>query len=100
MLLKSSGLVVVSLAGLLRIGNGLDNGVALTPPMGFNSYMAGLGGGGEHTTPHVSMPFSCSNVEFKVFTHATDGLMSIAEYFVSSGLIHSGYEYVNSDEGQ
>lgn len=47
MLLKSSGLVVVSLVGLLRICNGLDNGVALTPPMGFNSYMAGLGGGGE-----------------------------------------------------
>jgi hypothetical protein len=27
------------------------------------------------------------------------GLMETANYFVSSGLIHSGYEYVNSDEG-
>eukprot|EP00038_Savillea_parva_P009420 m.183415 g.183415 ORF g.183415 m.183415 type:complete len:611 (-) comp15806_c0_seq1:115-1947(-) len=51
----------------------LDNGVALTPPMGFNSYMAGVSGG--------------------------DGLMSIAEFFVSSGMIHSGYSFVNSDEG-
>ena len=41
--------------------------------MGYSSYMSGGGGG--------------------------DDLLAIASFFVSSGLVHSGYEFVNSDEG-
>ena len=51
----------------------LDNGLALTPPMGFNSYMAGVSG--------------------------ESGLGDIASFLVSSGLRESGYVYVNTDEG-
>lgn len=53
---------------------GLDNGLALTPPMGYNAYMSGV-------------------------SETGDNLVAMAKFFVSSGLIHSGYTYVNSDEG-
>ena len=46
---------------------GLNNGLALTPPMGFNSYMAPQSG--------------------------ESGLGAIADFLVSSGLRDSGYEY-------
>ena len=58
---------------LLPAAVALNNGLALTPPMGFNSYMSGVSG--------------------------EKGLGSIADFFVSSGLIHTGYQYVNTDEG-
>ena len=51
----------------------LDNGLALTPPMGFNSYMAPQSG--------------------------EAGLGAIADFMVSSGLREAGYNYVNTDEG-
>eukprot|EP00911_Craspedida_sp_UC1_P002528 UC1_evm1s1876 len=51
----------------------LDNGLARTPPMGFNSYMSGL--------------------------HGEAGLGAIADFFVSSGMRELGYIYVNTDEG-
>ena len=47
----------------------LNNGLALKPPMGYNTYMG-------HTD-----------------------IMTIAKFFVSSGFKNSGYEFVNSDEG-
>ena len=62
MLLRSP-LPLLLLAPLAR---GLDNGLAIKPPMGYNTYMG-------HTD-----------------------IMTIANFFVSSGLKHSGYEYVNS----
>jgi len=65
------GLTTVS---LLALGaRALDNGLARTPPMGFNSYMSGVSG--------------------------EKGLGSIADFFVSSGLREAGYVYVNTDEG-
>ena len=51
----------------------LDNGLAIKPPMGFNSYMSGVSG--------------------------EAGLGAVADFFISSGMVHSGYEYVNTDEG-
>ena len=53
----------------------LDNGLAKTPPMGFNSYMAGP---------------RCQN---------ETGLGAVADFFVSSGLRDLGYVYINTDEG-
>lgn len=50
------------LVALFSRAHSLDNGIARTPPMGFNSYMSGL--------------------------HGANGLMEIADFFVSSGLIH------------
>eukprot|EP00658_Telonema_sp_P-2_P049997 TRINITY_DN3806_c0_g1_i2.p1 TRINITY_DN3806_c0_g1~~TRINITY_DN3806_c0_g1_i2.p1 ORF type:complete len:606 (+),score=98.43 TRINITY_DN3806_c0_g1_i2:3-1820(+) len=58
---------------LLGTAQALDNGVARTPPMGFNSYMAGVSG--------------------------EAGLGRIASFLVASGLRDSGYTYVNTDEG-
>ena len=51
---------------LAPLAHGLNNGLAIKPPMGYNTYMG-------HTD-----------------------IMTIANFFVSSGLKHSGYEYVNS----
>ena len=75
-----SGVAVIALAALVScqlhfagIAWALDNGLALTPVMGFNSYMAGLSG--------------------------ESGLTKIADYFVESGLREKGYVYVNTDEG-
>ena len=53
----------------------LDNGLAQTPPMGFNSYMAG----------------PCCQ-------HET-GLGAVADFVVRSGLANLGYVYINTDEG-
>ena len=50
----------------------LDNGVARTPPMGFNTYMSGLSG--------------------------EVGMGTVAAFLVSSGLRDAGYRYVNTDE--
>jgi len=53
----------------------LDNGLLLTPPMGFNSWTA-------------------------VGTGVTDAfLREVADFFVSSGLRAAGYNYVNTDDG-
>ena len=43
-------LVVVALAA--SSAHGLDNGVAVTPPMGWNSYMSGIGGARSCMTHH------------------------------------------------
>ena len=61
------------LATLSSIPGLLSNGLALTPPMGFNSYMAPQSG--------------------------EKGLGQIADFLVSSGLREAGYTYVNTDEG-
>jgi alpha-galactosidase len=52
----------------------LDNGLALTPPMGFNDWNA----------------FGC-NVDEQL-------IKQTADFFVSSGLKDAGYEYVNIDD--
>lgn len=60
-------------AAMLSTAAALDNGLAQTPPMGFNGYFAGVGG--------------------------EKGLGEIADFLMSSGLRNSGYVYVNTDEG-
>lgn len=60
----------LALALALGAARALNNGLALTPPMGLNSYMSG-----------------------NAF------LSSIADYFVANGLDKLGFVYVNSDEG-
>ena len=52
---------------LLPAARALDNGLCAALPMGYNTYMGGV------------------------------DIVTIAEFFVSSGLANSGYEYVNSD---
>src|SRR4051812_27942085 len=52
----------------------LDNGLALTPPMGFNDWNA----------------FGC-NVDEQLIEQTAD-------FFVTSGLKAAGYEYVNIDD--
>jgi alpha-galactosidase len=58
---------------LLPLVSALNNGLAITPPMGFNSYMSSVSG--------------------------ESGLGSIAAFFKSSGLQQNGYNYINTDEG-
>ena len=65
MLLRSPLLPLLPLLAL-PLAHGLENGLAIKPPMGYNTYMG-------HTD-----------------------IMTIANFFVSSGLKHSGYQYVNS----
>src|SRR3954465_272393 len=74
------------LAGALTLGtaaavpaaagpaSALDNGLALTPPMGFNDWNA----------------FGC-NVDEQL-------IKQTADFFVSSGLKDAGYQYVNIDD--
>jgi len=50
----------------------LDNGVALTPPMGFNSYMSSA-------------------------LQNEQGLRKAAEFIVNSGMRDLGYKYINTD---
>ena len=52
----------------------LDNGLALTPPMGFNNWNA----------------FGCNVSE--------ELIKETADFFVSSGLREAGYEFVNIDD--
>ena len=67
-------LLVVAGSLLVSVATGIDNGLCLTPPMGYNSYMAGDNADGAD-------------------------LLTIGRFLVSSGLVNSGYEFVNSDEG-
>ena len=53
----------------------LDNGVALTPPMGFNNFMAGNN------------------------TVGAPGLTYVADFLETFGLQDLGYVYINTDEG-
>jgi alpha-galactosidase len=71
---RLSPVLLAAISLLLGVVEGLPNGLCRTPPMGYNSYMAGDNADGVD-------------------------LLAIASFFVSSGLVHSGYEYVNSDEG-
>lgn len=57
---------------LADVARSLDNGLARTPPMGFNNYMSGVSG--------------------------EEGLGSIADFILSSGMREAGYVYVNTDE--
>ena len=57
----------------LAAATALNNGLAITPPCGLNSYMAG--GGGEAF------------------------LESIANYFVATGMDKMCFTFVNTDEG-
>lgn len=63
----------ISVAAIFGVANALDNGLAKTPPMGFNGYFAHVGG--------------------------EVGLGAVADFLVSSGMRDSGYIYVNTDEG-
>jgi alpha-galactosidase len=73
-------LVVAVVASLALIASAapsayaLDNGLARTPPMGFNDWNA----------------FGCNVSE--------DLIKETADYFVSSGMKEAGYEYVNIDD--
>ena len=69
----SAGLGCISIAS--KYAAALDNGVALTPPMGFNSYMAG------------------SALQDEA------GLRKVAEFLIESGMRDLGYKYINTDEG-
>ena len=73
--MRISALALAAAATPLPLASALDNGVAATPPMGFNSYMAP----GE--------------------LHNEAGLGAVADFFVQSGLHAKGYTYVNTDEG-
>eukprot|EP00051_Salpingoeca_urceolata_P019564 m.287063 g.287063 ORF g.287063 m.287063 type:complete len:606 (-) comp19442_c3_seq4:2113-3930(-) len=66
-------LLLVVVTTLLLPVSGLDNGVAIKPPLGWNNYMAG--GAGE------------------AFFQAT------ADFFASTGMQKLGFKYINSDEG-
>lgn len=66
-------------AGLLLLGiasvSGLDNGLGLRPPMGYNSWN------------HLK----CDGMNEKA-------IMSVADAMVSKGLLAAGYEYLNLDD--
>eukprot|EP00041_Stephanoeca_diplocostata_P023777 m.591613 g.591613 ORF g.591613 m.591613 type:complete len:604 (+) comp22381_c0_seq4:1780-3591(+) len=66
-------LLLVGIAAMSVPCAAIPNGVAITPPMGFNTYMSPESG--------------------------AIGMMKIAKFFVDSGLKNSGYVYINSDEG-
>lgn len=68
-------LVCCALVTLQHVVTSLDNGVALTPPMGFNNFMAGNK------------------------TIGAKGLTYIADFIERSGLRDLGYIYINTDEG-
>jgi alpha-galactosidase len=75
----SASLLVLGLAPALALSAASpaaaeDNGLALTPPMGFNDWNA----------------FGCNTSEQLI--------EQTADYFVSSGLKAAGYEYVNIDD--
>jgi alpha-galactosidase len=69
----SSQLTLLALLCALEFASALSNGLALRPPMGFNSYMAPQSG--------------------------EAGLGAIGDFLVRSGLRESGYTFVNTDEG-
>ena len=66
--------VIVLLGTMLLLGFALDNGVGLTPPMGWNSW--------NH--------FGCNINE--------NLIKQTADLIVSSGLAAKGYNYVNLDD--
>jgi hypothetical protein len=66
-------LAAVAVAVAAPCVGALNNGVAITPPMGYQSYMAPL--------------------------HDESGLGKIADFLVSTGLREKGYHFVNTDEG-
>lgn len=68
-----SALKFAAAAGALHVAVALNNGLALTPPLGLNSYMSGESG--------------------EAF------LLSVANFFISSGMAAQGFTYVNTDEG-
>ena len=98
------------IAAVVTRTHGLNNGVALTPPMGYNTYM------GHNTimeaanffvekvkklwcTIHLPKPPLLANhhrVAASILTHVSLPCVPTAR---TKGLIHSGYEFVNSDEG-
>ena len=72
-MLSSVSLLAVSL--LFGLGNPLDNGVALTPPMGWSTW----------------------NYHHRVFNEST--FYNAATIMISSGMQDVGYEYINVDGG-
>jgi alpha-galactosidase len=69
-----AGLLIVPTVVTASPARALDNGLALTPPMGFNDWNA----------------FGC-NVDEQL-------IKQTADFFVSSGLKDAGYQYVNIDD--
>ena len=67
---------LVILAALFAPASALDNGLARTPPLGFNTWSA----------------YGPAGASAAV-------LESVADLFVSTGLAAAGYEYVNMDDG-
>lgn len=68
--------VPLAFASLLAVAMALQDGLAHTPPMGFNSYMSP-----RHDHAHA------------------EGFEAIASFFISSGMRENGYLYINTDEG-
>ena len=75
-LLGAAGLTVATALLTVTPASALDNGLALTPPMGFNNW----------NSTRCKADFNESMVK------------SIADIFVSSGLQAAGYRYVNLDD--
>jgi hypothetical protein len=71
--LLSSALLLAALSSLPSPSLALNNGLALTPPCGLNSYMAGKSGAAF--------------------------LQSIADFFGATGMNASCFKFVNTDEG-
>src|SRR5206468_12259361 len=66
--------IAAAMAGAAPVAHALDNGLARTPPMGFNEWNA----------------FGC-NVSEQLIEQTAD-------FFVSSGMRDAGYQYVNIDD--
>src|SRR5215212_3369188 len=73
-LLAAVAALMVAVAVAAPRADALENGLARTPPMGFNDWNA----------------FGC-NVSEKL-------IKETADFFVSSGMKDAGYEYVNIDD--
>ena len=73
---RRSGLALLLVELLARMAHALNNGLARTPPCGFNTWSA----------------YGPAGASAAV-------LEQIADLFVSTGLAAAGYEFVNMDDG-
>lgn len=100
--LKTDDMAVTALALAVAVlpAAGLDNGLSLTPPMGFN-----MGGGSFIARMNGGVPPNASVLENKWHClSGTDGginetmMKKAADYLHSSGMFAAGYNHVHSDD--
>ena len=100
--LKTDDMAVTALALAVAVlpAAGLDNGLSLTPPMGFN-----MGGGSFIARMNGGVPPNASVLENKWHClSGTDGginetmMKKAADYLHSSGMFAAGYDHVHSDD--